>query len=317
MNIYSIKEIVKATNNFLKPEVKNTIKKNTKIKKKVPIILENKIPDPKTINSFNYKINIKSEIKDLMINELYIYLKKKIKKNTLKLIIDEQLEIKNLKNKINFLKKNENQIKIDYQILKNNYESILKDNEIIKTNNYFLQNNLNKVEISKKQLNNEIYELKDNLNKINLDLAESLGKNRSFEINNNEMKNTLSRYIINNKSLQEKINLIKSEKDSKFGDEVKKVRFYQDENVRLSSDLLYAQKNNEKIIENLKNIEIEKLKISNKINELNNSIDLKSNIVSAPFLKEQYVDAKNNIDELKNTDKNKLDVIIDKIFSKI
>ena len=32
-----------------------------------------------------------------MINELYLYLKKKVRKSTLKLIIDEQLEIKNLK----------------------------------------------------------------------------------------------------------------------------------------------------------------------------------------------------------------------------
>ena len=38
MNIYSIKEIVKATNNFLEPEVKTKIKKKEKvliIKKKI------------------------------------------------------------------------------------------------------------------------------------------------------------------------------------------------------------------------------------------------------------------------------------------
>ena len=55
-----------------------------------------------------------------MINELYIFLKKKIKKNTLKLIIDEQLEIKNLKGKINFLEKNKNVLIENYQILNKN-----------------------------------------------------------------------------------------------------------------------------------------------------------------------------------------------------
>ena len=43
-----------------------------------------------------------------MVNEIFIYLKKKIKKNNVKLIIEEQIEIKNLKNKINQLKQNEN-----------------------------------------------------------------------------------------------------------------------------------------------------------------------------------------------------------------
>ena len=50
-----------------------------------------------------------------MVNELYLYLKKKIKKNTLILIIESNLEIKNLKNKINLLKKNENKLKNDYR----------------------------------------------------------------------------------------------------------------------------------------------------------------------------------------------------------
>ena len=131
MKIYSIKEIVKATNSFLNSETKTLPKKSKKIKDiKLPpetesiiveaestILDENKkrllslknevlnVPQ-NSIDSFNYKIKIKPEVKDHMINELYLYLKKKVRKSTLKLIIDEQLEIKNLKNKVNILKQN-------------------------------------------------------------------------------------------------------------------------------------------------------------------------------------------------------------------
>ena len=128
MNIYSIKEILKATNNFLdtdntdnKDKTRKDIKKSKKkitshsseitreeekslvltkplvLNNKSPLVLKEEISNNK-INQFNYKINIKSEVKNVMIDELYVYLKKKIKKNTLKLIIEEQLEKKNLEN---------------------------------------------------------------------------------------------------------------------------------------------------------------------------------------------------------------------------
>ena len=52
--------------------------------------LESKLENINKADSLNSKIKIKPEIKDNMVNELYLYIKKKIKKNTLKLIIDEQ-----------------------------------------------------------------------------------------------------------------------------------------------------------------------------------------------------------------------------------
>jgi len=154
MKIYSIKEIIKASNDILKYEITHKIlnKENTRVKKKLspkiedkiinsqknniekekkyqnkeePLLLKNEVPTStdNKIDSFNYKINIKPEVKDHMINELYHYLKKKVKKNTLKLIIDDQLELKNLKNKINLLKQIESK-------LKDNFESSKRDNEV-------------------------------------------------------------------------------------------------------------------------------------------------------------------------------------------
>ena len=344
MNIYSIKEIIKATNNFLVPETKKIIIKNKSKQVKIPLdveniideaektlllhkknnlniekplVLKNQILKTSKINSFNYKIKIKPEIKDHMVNELYLYLKKKIKKNTLKLIIEEQVEIKNLKNQINFLKQSENKLKNDHQILKNNYESALKNNEIIKTTNNFLKKDLDQFTIIKEQLEAKNNELKINLKEIKLKLEESVDKNSSFEINNNEIKNTISKYIINNEKLQEKINILENSKNLKSENEIKKVKFYQDENVRLSSELLYVQKNNETIKENLKNIEMEKEQISTKIKELNKSIGLKSNIVSSSFINKSSEDVKKDINKLNDTEQKSLDEVISRIFAKI
>ena len=153
MNIYSIKEIVKATNNLLDPEAKSKVKKKNLISKdkiptdtknliieaekalitekinnenmKKPLVLDNEIPPSKKIDQLNYKINIKPEARDHIIDELYIYLKKKEKKNTLKLIIDQQLEIKNLKNRITFLELNTDRIKNEHKMFKENYAMLL------------------------------------------------------------------------------------------------------------------------------------------------------------------------------------------------
>ena len=389
MKIYSIEEIVKATNNYLNPKPEALLKKNNATKKiklssksesiiieaeksilqqekniqnvEKTLVLKNEISTTTNskINSLNYKIKIKPELKDHMINELYLYLKRKVTKNTLKLIIEEQEEIKNLKNKINFLKQIENKLKNNYEILKNHYESALEnnkelqinkkqlniENKELKINNDVIQNDLNevtkikeKLDIENKELKinndvlqndiNEVGKNKENLDinnkklKINLketkkNLKDSLEKNRSFEINSAELKNTLSRYIVNSKKIQEKLNLVEESKNLKLEKEAKQIKFYQDENIRLSSELLSTQKKNEITKENLNNIEIEKEKISNKIKDLNKSIEEKTNIISSPLIRDASVDAKKNVDKLDDKEQKSLDEAISRIFAKI
>lgn len=65
-----------------------------------------------------------------------------------------------------------------------------------------------------------------------------------------------------------------------------KLKFYQDENVRLSSELVSVRKTNDNIKVNLNDIEVEKEKISNKIKELSISIEEKANVVSTDFIRE-------------------------------
>jgi hypothetical protein len=344
MNIYSIKEILKATNNFLDTDNKDKTRKDIKkSKKKItshsseitreeekslvltkPLVLNNKSPlvlkeeiSNNKINQFNYKINIKSEVKNVMIDELYVYLKKKIKKNTLKLIIEEQLEKKNLENKIKFLNLKESKLSVEYQLLKDNYKSAIENNKILKIKNDNLQGNLEQISNSKKEIINENEKLKINLTEANQNLKESIEKNRSFEINNAELKNTISRYIVNYKKLQENIKQHENSKKLEFEDEIKKVKFYQDENIRLSSELLLSRKKNETIKMNLNDIELEKQKISNKIKELNNSIVGKSNIISPNIIKEIPAEAQTEIKNLDDKEQKTLDEVINKIFAKI
>ena len=229
MKIYSIKEIVEATNNLLHPKtlVKNnekTIKPNLKLKieaKKDTLILKNEIitNDDNHFKPLNQKTEIKPELKDKMVNELYHFLKKKLKKNTLKLIIDEQIEIKNLKNSIDYLKKDKDDLTEKYEILENKYRSYIKilnqtneenkklvnENEQLKINNKELKKDLNYIVSEKDDL---IKKNEQTISSLNEKLEDNKLKSRSFEINNAELKNTISRYIINSKKLQEKINSI-------------------------------------------------------------------------------------------------------------
>jgi hypothetical protein len=397
MKIYSIKEIIKASNDILKYEITHKIlnKENTRVKKKLspkiedkiinsqknniekekkyqnkeePLLLKNEVPTStdNKIDSFNYKINIKPEVKDHMINELYHYLKKKVKKNTLKLIIDDQLELKNLKNKINLLKQIESKLKdnfesskrdnevlqikqkklenenIEFKIhnesIQNNLDQANKDNsklEIenknlkiykdkldvenidLKINNDLLNDNINKITQGNEGLDAENKELKNNLEEIKDNLKESNLKNRSYEINNNELKNTVSRYILNSKKIQEKLNLTEEKKYLKLEEQTEKVKFYQEENIRLSSELISAKRKNETIKDNLNLIENEKEQISNKIKELNKSIEGKTNIISTPFLNETEKQVPKNSDKLNEKEQKSLDEVINRIFAKI
>lgn len=439
MKIYSIKEIIKASNDILKYEITHKIlnKENTRVKKKLsskiedkiinsqknniekekkypnkeePLLLKNEVPTSidNKINSFNYKINIKPDVKDHMINELYHYLQKKVKKNTLKLIIDDQLELKNLKNKINLLKQiesklkdnfesskrdneilqikqkkleNENiefkihnesihnnldqankdnskleienkdlkihndkldveniDLKIDNDLLNDNINKITQslerldnenkdlkiekdklglDNIDLKIDNDLLNENINKITQSLERLDTENKELKNNLEEIKNNLNESNLKNRSYEINNNELKKTVSRYIVNSKKIEENLDLAEHSKNTKLVEQTDKVKFYQEENVRLSSELLIAKKKNETIKENLNVIETEKEKISNKIKELSQTIDVKSNIIPSSFIKSNEDMSEKKIDTLDEKEQQSLDEVINRIFAKI
>jgi hypothetical protein len=170
---------------------------------------------------------------------------------------------------------------------------------------------------------------KQNIANLTLTLSESEKKlnekdisNRKLLINNAELKNTISRYIVHNKKLQENIIELKAEYSTisltklQIDEMTSKINFYQEENIRLSSEIIIIQKDYESIQNNFIQVENEKNNIYKQIKELNNSL-IKNNIVGTPFLKEKIkevsintkvlndINNKNLVDEKKKLGINK------------
>ena len=197
-----------------------------------------------------------------------------------------------------------NNIKQQTLQIKNSIESQktelkkLYDEEII-----FDQNKRNELHvsiISSQKTLIEDYKEKNYQLTLNLKNSEKrvLEIDRSFKSNNAELKNTLSRYIANYKKLQEKLNLVnESKKDfneifldkSKRDEMISKIKFYQDENTRLSSEIINFKKKYETIKNNFTDVENKKNNIFKKVKELNNSL-IKNNIIGTPFVKETVVE---------------------------
>ena len=213
------------------------------------------------------------------------------------LIKDQESEIKKLSGEQILLDRNE----IQLDIIKN--QKLLVED--YKTNNDFLQSNLN-------DLNKKLEILKS--------------ENKRSLINNNELKNTISRYIVHNKNLQktiDKLKLIQSESlsdKSRIKEMLGQIKFYQDDNTRLSNELLNVKDKYQIIKNNFDANENEKNNIFKQIQELNNSLS-KTNILGTPFVKERIKEeninskALNDISETninKEKEKSSINNILDK-----
>ena len=369
MKIFSIKEIVQATNDIFNLE-NNKIKKDNLSKKKIKSKTQNKVQPLKLekqliiknkiqTEQIDNKIYINDKVKENIINELYLFVKKKVKKNTLKLIFEQQIEVKNLKNDIIILKKNKvkltenyNNLEKDYKIILNkfeqlkihneeiisqnneleiknqklkinlididkNFEKVVAENKKLSINNSKLHNNLNLMTHEKENVTNEKIKLQNALKEQDEKFEVTNQKNRSFEINNAELKNTISRYVVNLKKLQEQLDEAKKSKNHELNETIQKVKFYQDENVRLSGELLSYQKINENIKINLTDIKTEKEIISNKIKELGESIEKKVNVVETKFSNEDHKAQSKDLEKLNEKEQKSLDEVISRIFQKI
>ena len=287
---FSTSEIIKASDDILNTPSKSSKINNIKITKNnysSPLLLVNEISknaSPKAnmsfINNLNKNnININEKIKNEIINELYNLLKKKIKKNTLKLIFNQQIEIKKFQKKIEYLNESK---------------------KILENNNHDLQSNLNKIIEDKKVLENNNHDLQSSLDKI---------------IEEKEMlieKNTRAQEELS----LEKSNLLNNSNNEKLTELNNKLKFYQDENLRLSRDLSNSQETHHIIKKQLNDFEKQKNQISNQIQELNNSVS-KSNLIAPVFVNELPPEASQDLKNLNNQDMTNLDETIKKIFRKL
>ena len=173
----------------------------------------------------------------------------------------------------------------------------------------------------KKDLN----DIKLNLGQIKNELTEVTYSKKFLEENNNKLKTTINTHITNNKKLKDTINYLGTTEIKELND---KIKFYQDENIRLSNELTAVQKKHEKINQNFTEAQKEKNDIYNKIQVLNTSLT-KNNVVGSPFkkeiVKEDSINAKvlnditiNNLNEDKYISKssNDLDDEIKNIFNR-
>ena len=308
---FSISEIIEASDNILNTPSKSSKINNIKITKNnysSPLLLVNEISknaSPKAnmsfINNLNKNnININEKIKNEIINELYNLLKKKIKKNTLKLIFNQQIEIKKFQKKIEYLNESKKILENNNHDLQSNLNKIIEDKKVLENNNHDLQSNLNKIIEEKKVLENNNHDLQSSLDKI---------------IEEKEMlieKNTRAQEELS----LEKSNLLNNSNNEKLTELNNKLKFYQDENLRLSRDLSNSQETHHIIKKQLNDFEKQKNQISNQIQELNNSVS-KSNLIAPTFVNELPPEASQDLKNLNNKDMTNLNEKIKKIFKKL
>ena len=308
---FSISEIIKASDDILNTPSKSSKINNIKITKNncsSPLLLVNEISknvSPKAnmsfINNLNKNnININEKIKNEIINELYNFFKKNIKKNTLKLIFDQQIKIKKFQKEIEYLNESKKILENNNHDLQSNLNQIIEDKKILENNNHDLQSNLNQIIEDKKVLENNNHDLQSSLDKI---------------IEEKEMlieKNTRAQEELS----LEKSNLLNNSNNEKLTELNNKLKFYQDENLRLSRDLSNSQETHHIIKKQLNDFEKQKNQISNQIQELNNSVS-KSNLIAHTFVKELPPEASQDLKNLNNQDMTNLNETIKKIFKKL
>ena len=209
-------------------------------------------------------------------------------KNSIK---NQQEEIKKLNNEKILLDRNR-----IYEDIINNQKLLVDD---------FKKNN--------DQLQSELTNEEKKFQKLNL-------VNRKYLINNEELKNKINRYIKHNKNLQSIIEGFRKYKKEveleQFNilDYEKKIKFYQEDNTRLSNELFILQKKYEIIKNNFDLVEKDKNDIFKQVQELNNSL-IKTNIVGTPYLKDKV--EKKNINSYILNDISETNIENEKKLSKI
>ena len=398
IKIFSIIEIVNATNNLLleahedeKKIINNyssmvnknnetinlDVKKNLFPEGHIPgeiesIILEaensqiqTKIKEPtKEIgnNNENYVEEFKVN-KDELIESMHKTFSKKIKKNTLKLILDLREEIiflnknisslkerkkkeelnnrilkqnvfdlKQIENKLDHhlkriqaeldsLKNKNEKLNLDYDLLNEQHKDLIEKNILLNNDNIQIKSELaayiNKDSISQSKIIKLEEEILNNNNLLN----KTASNDEEIKSELNEYKNTEKNLREKNQELQKSINDLKSnvnhnDRDKTIRELEDKIKHYQDENIRIGSELLESNKKFEITKESLSELQNNRSHLIEKINSINEVIK-NENIVTSVF----QSDVNNN--KIKITDSNKpekkdkvdLDQEIKNIFS--
>ena len=326
IKIYSIHEIVEATNNILQRPGKNETNRNTHVKKEAPLLLTDtievhdinkKYSNKKNKSSKSFiiqksKTKIKSQKERQSIDDIYIKLNKKIKKNSLKLIFDQEGEINKLNNTINDLKqKNQtilserNSLNLKINELKNIKDTlILEKNSLneqlkniitkqtsseaqiddLKKNKIILERQINKLSNEKNNLSNEKDLLNVQLNDLKTKQSFSEIEIEKLKKEKLELENKIDEFQTQNENNKKKIYDI-SEIENKN-------KFFQEENLRIGSELLEIKKKHDILKKEIEKYENQKSNLISKINSVNEALS-DTNILTNVF--ENKVQNKVNI----------------------
>ena len=326
----------------------------------VPLILENEVNKPSVLNKEIIKaLVLKDEISstsDLKSNDV-IKIKDLVKLKNLSSVevintpvsdsfLKNFTSIKDEAKKINNdIKKKTSLINHSIDDQKKKIQLLYDEKKSLDQNRYEFNENKNQIQsdiinnqlklIESNKLDNK--KLKGALDELEIKLKETIQTNRSLEIGNHELKNTVNRYISHNKKLDEQIKQTKNTTDdtslnssqiNQINNRIDdRIKFYQEENIRLSSELASFQSKYETISKNFTEVELEKNSIFNQIQELNNSLS-KTNFVDRDLeneaidenlinIQDQNNNTDDEIDNKKNNDKSdkNLDGEITDIFN--
>ena len=386
INVYSINEIIAASEAIL---TKPTVKKKTIIdesfttdkinesmelpinikKKKLTeqstskeinniIVDEKNLQIQKKIDKTQEQSNHKKEYlyedfkvtKDELVESIYLTFSKKIKKNTIKLIIDlkEDIvfltknisllkenkkiqndnkklltkDIVNLKNTVNELNTNLSQVQMSSNILKeknknlNNEFNLLKDNYIKKHEALILLENQNNILVN--DYKNKELESKSKIEKLEEEISTN---NKLLHETNNQntiLVNDYKQLNEKNKNLEKTIEDLRLSMSNNNGvnisDLENKIKHYQYENIRISSELVESDKRFAVTRDSLSALQDQRSDLIEKLNSINNVIK-GENIISNVF-DESTNKTNTNQTPKKNKSTGNLDKQIQDIFSK-
>ena len=299
-------------NNFFNTSTPLVLDNEMNSNSETPLVLHNEINSNfETPLVLHNEINSNFETPLVIDNEIYFTGNKN----------DEILKINNLikKKYLNFekisLNNKKNYIDKDFISIKNTADKINKDiinktilitstivNHEIELKSLYKEKKLldqNKIQsdiitnqlILVDNLKKNISKLQINLNISNKKLEENISSNKVIKKKNNELINNVNLYEVKNKNLEKDINKLKNEHIEatinakqmiKMND---KIKFYQEENIRLSSELNSIKNNYSTIQNNFTEVENQKNNIYKQIKELNDLL-VKTNITGASFVKE-------------------------------
>ena len=299
MNIYSIEEIIKASNSILKKkgtpsynnEELNIVKKTNNEKKHLLIPNKDFI---KRVPVIIHNVN-----KDELLDKLYNFFKNKVKKNTIKLIIELKEELVSLGNKIVVLKFHGEEKDKSNILLKDDILNLVNEKNKIKYNLKKEIINTNLLQDENKNLKSKYLDLENNLKTL---------ENEKYVL---EKETDKLKVLTNTLKLPE--NVIE-EKNKQIENLKNKIIFYQEDSLRINNELLNSQKKAKNINLEISNLKNERISFIEKVNSINKVIK-GENVVSNAFEDSEV----NKIDYNKNKEKinkNNLNNEIKKIFDK-